>query len=89
MNLAEGVKKYLQIAGQFGALAPLSRFGLSRDETERTFSAWDEDYQINRYMVLSLERSEQPTGLRKEEVYLINGFEYSHVSFHADIRKLL
>jgi len=89
MNLAAGVRKYLQIAGDFGVPAPLSRFGLSRDETERIFSAWDEDYQINRYMVLSLEPSEEPTGPRESEAYLINGFEYSHVIFHADIQKLL
>jgi hypothetical protein len=89
MKLAEGVRKYLQIAGEFGAPAPLSRFGLSRDETERIFSTWDEDYQINRYMVLSLESSGEPTRPREGEAYLINGFEYSHVNFQADIQKLL
>ncbi len=89
MTLAEGVRKYFQIAGDFGKPAPLSGFGLAKGETERIFSAWDEDYQINRFMVLSLEGREGPTRPRETEVYIINGFEYSHVSFQQAIEKLL
>lgn len=90
MELATGVKKYLEIAGGFNRLAHLSRFGLARDEAEKTFSSWDEDYQISRYMALSRERDEELTAFPEgERVYFINGFECSHVSFHPDVEKLL
>lgn len=85
MSLAEGIQKYLEIAGSFGRPAPLARFGLSRDETEKLFSTWDEDYQINRYMLLTLEAAEGPA----RQIFLINGFECSHVCFQPDIQKLL
>lgn len=89
MNLAEGVKKYLEMVGGFGRPVRLAHFGLSRDETEKLFSAWDEDYQINRYMLLTLEAGEEPAHPSAGEVYLISGFECSHVCFHPGIQKLL
>lgn len=89
MNLAMGVKKYLEIAGEFGKPAPLVKFGLSKDETQKVFSAWDEDYQINRYMLLMLPPSEEPAHPREGEVYLINGFKCSHVCFQPAIQELV
>ncbi len=90
MDLAWLVKKYLEIAGGFGRSVHLSEFGLSKAETEKLISAFDEDYQISRYMVLSRELDEAlgryPAGAR---VYKINDFEVSHVSFDAGIEKLL
>jgi hypothetical protein len=90
MDLAAAVRKYLEVAGAFDRPVHLSAFGLSKQETERTVSVWDEDYQISRYMLLSCESDEAlesfPPGSR---VYLINGFEYSHLSFHSDIKALL
>lgn len=90
MGLANLVKKYLELAGGFDRPLRLSRFSLPKDEIEKIFSEWDEDYQISRYMMLSRERDEALTPLPTDErVYLINGFECSHVTFHQDIQKLL
>lgn len=90
MDLAAAVKKYVEIAGGFGKLVHLSALGLPKAETEKLVSAWDEDYQISRYLVLSRERDEALAPLPAEAlVYLINGFEVTHLSFHPDIQKLL
>jgi hypothetical protein len=87
MTLAEGVKKYLELAGEFGRPVALARLGLPKTETEKLVSTWDEDYQINRYMLLTVEAAEEPA--RASQVYLINGFECSHITFQSDIQKLL
>jgi len=90
MDLATAVKKYLELAGGFARSLHLSRFALPKNEIEKTFSEWDEDYQISRYMMLSRERDEALTSFPdNERVYLINGFECSHVTFHQDIQKLM
>lgn len=90
MDLASLVKKYLELAGGFGRSVHLSKFDLSKAETERLVSAFDEDYQISRYMVLSRERDEVlATYLAEPRTYKINDFEVSHVSFDAGIEKLL
>jgi hypothetical protein len=90
MDLAALVKKYLEIAGGFGRSVHLSQFGLSKTETEKLIAALDEDYQISRYMVLSRERDEALAPyLSGARVYLINGYEVTHVSFDADVQKLL
>jgi len=53
-------------------------------------SAFDDDYQISRYMVLSRERDEELVSYAPEaRVYSINGFEVSHVSLSPEIRKVL
>lgn len=89
MTLAEGVNKYLELAGGYGRAVPLARFGLSKQETERVFSAWDEDYQINRYMLLTLAAGEEPTQPLEGDVYVINGFQCSHVCYQSGIQQLL
>lgn len=90
MDLATAVRKYLEVTGGFDRSMHLSQFGLSKEQTEKMISAWDEDYQISRYMLLSRERDEElapyPPGAR---VFLISGFECTHLSFHPDIQKLL
>jgi hypothetical protein len=90
MHLATLVKKYLELAGGFGRPVHLSEFGLGKAETERIISAFDEDYQISRYMILSRERDEALAGYPAEaRVYLINEFEVSHLSFDAAVQALL
>jgi hypothetical protein len=90
MDLATLVKKYLESAGGFGRPLHLSHFGLPKSEIEKIVSEWDEDYQISRYMMLSRERDDALTSFPgHERVYLINGFECSHVTFHQDIQKLM
>ncbi len=90
MDLSAVIKRYLEIAGGFDQPVHLSQFALSKAETEDTFAALDEDYQISRYMQLSRERDEAlssfPSGSR---VYLISGYEVSHISFQSEIQKLL
>jgi len=90
MDLAAAVRKYLEVTGGFGRSMHLSQFGLSRAETEKTLSAWDEDYQISRYLLLSRKRDEELASFPPDaRVFLINGFECTHLSFHASIETLL
>ena len=90
MDLGAAVKKYLEVAGSFDQQVHLSALGLPKEETEKIISAWDEDYQISRYLLLSLERNEALASFPPESrIYLINGYECSHLTFHADIQKLL
>jgi hypothetical protein len=90
MDLATFVQKYQKLAGGFERPVHLSRFGLSKPETEALISSWDEDYQISRYLTLSREKEDALVSYPEaQRVYLINGFEYSHVSFHPDIKTLL
>jgi hypothetical protein len=76
MNLRTIVDKYLAIAGGFSFLAPLADFGLEKDELERLFSSFDEDYHISRYLHFS-----QVSG----PAYNINGFEQTHISIDQSI----
>jgi hypothetical protein len=90
MDLAQVIKKYLEVGGGFGRSVHLSQFGLPPSETEKLIAAFDEDYQISRYMVLSRERDEALMAYPPEaRVYLINGYEATHVSLHADVQKIL
>jgi hypothetical protein len=90
MNLADIVKKYLETSGSFGRPVHLSALGLARPETEKVIAALDEDYQISRYMLLSRERDEALTSYPSDaRLYSINGFEVSHLSFQADVQKLI
>jgi hypothetical protein len=90
MDLRTAVQLYLEATGGFDRPLHLSRFGLAKDEVERIVSAWDEDYQISRYVLLSRERDETlgeyPADSR---IFLINGFEVSHLSFREGIQQML
>ncbi len=90
MDFAEFVKKYTEISAGFGGAVHLSQFGLSKAETEKLVSAFDDDYQISRYMVLSRQPDEELVSYAPEaRVYIVNGFEVSHVSISSEIRKVL
>ena len=90
MNLREAVQKYAKAAGGYGRPLALAAFGLSTDETEKIFSVWDEDYQISRFMELTLEPSGSvPRESDSAQPYRVNGFECSHVRFHPDIERML
>lgn len=80
MTLREMVEKYLAIAGGFSFLAPLADFGMGREEAERVFGAFDEDYHINRYIHFT-----QVSG----PGYRISGFEQTHVSMDEEIQGIL
>lgn len=87
MNLRETVDKYLEIAGDFGRAVPLSDFGLSREETEKLFAAFDEDYHISRYIHLCDQKG--PSSPKAAEAYQINGFPHTHVAIDAEIAEVL
>lgn len=80
MTLSELIRKYLAIAGQFGRPAALSDFGLPAAEIERAFAAFDEDYQISRFL-----RLECRSGIQ----YQINAFPQTHAVLDAGIQSLL
>jgi hypothetical protein len=83
MKLSEIVERYRELAAEFGAPVPLAAFGWSRAETERIFSALDEDYQISRFLSFR-NFTQSATGS-----YLINGFPQTHLAITAEIREIL
>jgi hypothetical protein len=80
MTLKELVEKYLAIAGGYGKAAALASFGLSREETERVFGQFDEDYHISRFIHLR-----DASG----ESFQINAFPQTHVSIDEEIQSVL
>jgi hypothetical protein len=90
MDLAAAVKRYLEMTGGFDRPLHLSQLGLTKAETEKLVSAWDEDYQISRYLLLSRERDASLAPFPSDQrVYLINGYECTHLTFRPDIQKLV
>lgn len=82
LNLGQIVERYLAVAGSFGKPVALDAFGLSREETERVFSAFDEDYHISRYFHFS-RTAAAPVS------YKINGFRHTHISLDQEVRSIL
>jgi len=80
MVLRELVEKYLAAGGGYGRPVALSGIGLSREETERVFSLYDEDYNISRFL-----HFQSAAGAN----YEINGFPQTHVSIDAEIQNIL
>lgn len=80
MPLQELVAKYRALAGEFGQPVALSGFALTRPETERLFSGYDEDYHISRFFHFS-----QAQG----ETFSINGIPATDVSLDAEIQSIL
>lgn len=80
MPLHELVDKYLAVAGEFGRPVLLSTFSLTRVETERLFSGYDEDYHISRFFHFSEGDGEK---------YSINGIPTTHVSLDTEIETIL
>jgi len=90
MDLATAIKRYLEVAGGFDRPLHLSQLGLPKAETEKLISAWDEDYQISRYLLLSRERDADLASFPADQrVYVINAFECTHLMFRPDIQKLV
>jgi hypothetical protein len=83
MTLREIVERYRALAGAYGRPVALSEFGLDREEAERLFSAFDEDYHISRFFHFTLD----PAG--PGDAYAINSFPQSHVSLDAEIDTIL
>jgi hypothetical protein len=90
MTLAELVARYRERAGGYGRRLHLSAFELPREELERELSAYEQDYQINRFFQLTRAPEEEnhprPGGL---PLYTINGFDYSHLTILPEIKEIL
>jgi len=80
MPLGDLVRLYLSRGGKFGEPVALSAFGLTKAETERLFSGYDEDYHISRFF-----RFSEGSG----EKFSINGIPVTHVSLDAEIGTIL
>ena len=80
MPLSDLVARYKALAGGFGVPVALSAFGLSKEESERVFSAYNEDYHISRFFHFS--DSGGPA-------YAIDGERVTHVAIDAEISTIL
>lgn len=101
MSLRELVDRYRALAGEFGQPVALSAFALGQTDTERLFSAYDEDYHISRFFQFTRQRGlpgkgtggarrsrKSPTPGRAT-LYSINGFPATHVALDAEIASIL
>jgi hypothetical protein len=82
MPLRDLVASYLALAGEFGKPVLLAAFQLPAAETERFFSAYDEDYHISRFFHFSESEGES-------EKFSIDGVPATHVSLDAEIATIL
>jgi hypothetical protein len=80
MTLQELYRVYTTIAPKPGEPVPLSAFNLSKEETEKLFSIFDEDYHISRFFHFS------ETGSEK---YSINGEAETHVAIDPEFSSIL
>jgi hypothetical protein len=80
MPLSELVRLYRSRASNFGELVALSAFGLTKSDTERLFSGYDEDYHISRFFQFSESGGEK---------YSIDGVPATHISIDAEIQTIL
>jgi hypothetical protein len=80
MSLQEAVDRYLAAAGSYEVPVSLDTFGLSREETEQLFGAFDEDYHISRFLRFSNSSGKS---------YCINGFSQTHISIEEQIQSIL
>jgi hypothetical protein len=100
MQLNDIVEKYRKLEWDLGKPVELSRFGLSREETERVFSVFDEDYHISRFFHFTNAANAAGAGAgaaaggtskhnAAATSYSINGFPYTHVTIDATISEIL
>jgi hypothetical protein len=80
MSLQELYRFYATIAAKPGEPVPLSAFKLPREETEKLFSIFDEDYHISRFFHFSEAGGEE---------YLIDGENVTHVAIDVEISSIL
>ncbi|MFZ0821953.1 MAG: hypothetical protein WAM91_17960 [Candidatus Acidiferrales bacterium] len=101
MQLSDIVEKYRKLEWDLGKPVELSRFGFSREETERVFSVFDEDYHISRFFHFTNAANAAGAGAGTAAAkagssnrataasYSINGFPYTHVTIDAAISEIL
>jgi hypothetical protein len=80
MSLEELYRVYITVGVKPGEPVPLSAFKLSKEETEKLFSVFDEDYHISRFFHFSDVSAEK---------YSVNGEPATHVAIDAEIFSIL
>ncbi len=80
LPLKKLVERYRGLAKEYGVAVALTAFDLTRDETERLFASYDEDYHISRFFHFS-----EMDGM----TFIINGERVSHVAIDAEIESIL
>jgi hypothetical protein len=80
MSLQELYRVYLTIAANPGEPVPLSSCELPREEMEKLFSIFDEDYHISRFFHFREAGGEK---------YLIDGENVTHVAIDGEISSIL
>jgi hypothetical protein len=80
MSLQELYRVYTTIAAKPGEPVPLAAFKLSKEETERLFSVFDEDYHISRFFHFS------EAG---DEKYFVDGESVTHVAIDPEVSSIL
>ncbi|MGB6897902.1 MAG: hypothetical protein WBE12_04870 [Candidatus Acidiferrum sp.] len=80
MTLRQLIDLYVPLAGEFGKPAALAALQLSREETQRLFSSYDEDYHISRFFHFS-----EADGTK----FLIDGVPATHVSIDPEVDSIL
>jgi len=74
------VERYNSVAKQPGATVALEAFGFTAEETQKVFSALDEDYHISRHLHFSK---------LEGRAYRVSGEEVTHVAIDPAIASLL
>ena len=80
MSLQEIYRIYAAAAAKPGEPVSLSAFQLSVPETEKLFSAFDEDYHISRFFHFSESDGQK---------YLIDGEAATHIAIDPEISSIL
>jgi hypothetical protein len=80
MSLQELYRVYTTIAAKPGEPVPLAAFKLSKEETERLFSVFDEDYHISRFFHFSEAGGEK---------YFVDGENVTHVAIDPEVSSIL
>jgi hypothetical protein len=79
MGLQQLYRIYTTIAGKPGEPVPLSAFKFSKEETEKLFSMFDEDYHISRFFHFSDVSGEK---------YFIDGENATHIAIDPEISSI-
>ena len=80
LSLQELYRVYTTIAAKPGEPVPLSAFKFSKEETEKLFSIFDEDYHISRFFHFS------EAG---DEKYFVDGENVTHVAIDPEVSSIL
>jgi hypothetical protein len=87
MQLDALVRKYVATAGGYGMQLPLASLGLSKQEIEDSFGAFDEDYHISRFLHFACLTDD--IGSAGNVRYQINGFPQTHLSIDSEVQSIL